>query len=205
MHLIFFVTCPELGSKPRKFAAKFMSTLFYTSFVSDSFVVLVVLDTYGVVYYASVGSSKSRLISSMAKDFKKINNYNLSSFIPKESLSIQKTIGNFEKLFNNPKSPIEIPYKFIFGTDLQRKVWKRLLEIPCGEVTFYEKLALEHGKTSSSRVIGNCVGANRIAVIIPCHRVITKSKKISGYRFGVEVKRYLLKHELGSKYAGIIG
>ena len=73
------------------------------------------------------------------------------------------------------------------------KVWKELVKIPAGQTRTYKELADLLG--THSRVIGNCCGANRIAVLIPCHRVVGANNKLTGYRWGKSYKEYLLKQE----------
>jgi len=83
------------------------------------------------------------------------------------------------------------------GTDFQRKVWRRLLEIPYGETVTYGELALELG--SGARAVGAAVGRNPISLLIPCHRVVGKGGALTGYAGGVERKAELLALEAGRK------
>ena len=79
------------------------------------------------------------------------------------------------------------------GTVFQRAVWKRLCEIPYGELTTYGELA---GRMqTSARAVGSAVGRNPISIIVPCHRVVGASGGLTGYAGGVERKGWLLKHE----------
>jgi AraC family transcriptional regulator of adaptative response/methylated-DNA-[protein]-cysteine methyltransferase len=81
------------------------------------------------------------------------------------------------------------------GTDFQIRVWMALLHIPEGEFTTYGKIAKIIGKPSAARAVGNAVGANPIAYLIPCHRVIRETGGIGGYRWSPERKRILLAWE----------
>lgn len=78
------------------------------------------------------------------------------------------------------------------GTPFQMKVWEALLRIPPGRVTTYGALARELGAPSASRAVGSAVGANPLAVLVPCHRVIQASGAMGGYRWGEPRKRALL-------------
>ena len=82
------------------------------------------------------------------------------------------------------------------GTDLQVAVWRALLEIPPGAVTTYSRLAQQVGKPSAVRAVASAVGANHLACLIPCHRVIQATGALGGYRWGLERKAALLAHEL---------
>ncbi|KAG2734765.1 hypothetical protein G9P44_002771 [Scheffersomyces stipitis] len=192
-----------------------MKNLFY-SFVSGSeYLVLVALDTEGCVYYASAGelNSQASMVELMEKDFLKapefrVNSLNSasSSLVNKKSeVKIKDTLEKFKSLIDFENKDEKIPYKVVFGTPLQRKVWDYLVnELPVGSISTYQKVAQHLGMPNSSRAIGNCVGANRIAVVIPCHRVIGSSGKITGYRYGTNIKKTILENELGSKYGSTI-
>jgi AraC family transcriptional regulator of adaptative response/methylated-DNA-[protein]-cysteine methyltransferase len=82
------------------------------------------------------------------------------------------------------------------GSDFQLQVWRFLLAIPFGETITYKELADKLGLENGARAIGNAVGKNVVAGIIPCHRVLPSNGKLSGYRWGVERKRKLLQWEL---------
>jgi len=81
------------------------------------------------------------------------------------------------------------------GTDFQRAVWAALREIPCGTTWSYEALARRVGNAAAVRAVGLANGANPIAIVIPCHRVIGKDGSLTGYGGGLARKRWLLEHE----------
>jgi AraC family transcriptional regulator of adaptative response/methylated-DNA-[protein]-cysteine methyltransferase len=81
------------------------------------------------------------------------------------------------------------------ATAFQQRVWKALQQIPRGETRSYGELALELGAPKAARAVGAAVGANPVAVVVPCHRVIGKDGTLTGYRWGVERKRKLLDAE----------
>jgi len=83
----------------------------------------------------------------------------------------------------------------IGGTDFQHRMWRALVEIPPGETTTYAGLAQRLGRPSAMRAVGAANGANPIAVVVPCHRVIGTGGSLTGYGGGVERKRWLLEHE----------
>ena len=83
----------------------------------------------------------------------------------------------------------------IGGTAFQRQVWNALVEIPLGEATTYARLAERIGRPSAVRAVGLANGANPIAVVVPCHRVIGTGGSLTGYGGGIERKRWLLAHE----------
>jgi len=87
------------------------------------------------------------------------------------------------------------PPLYLDGTDFQQKVWEALLEIPANTTTTYADIAEKIGKPKAVRAVGTAVGANPIAYLIPCHRVIRTDGTLGGYRWGLEVKKKILAFE----------
>ena len=85
------------------------------------------------------------------------------------------------------------------GTLFQREVWQALREIPCGTTTSYGELARRIGRPAAVRAVGLANGANPIAVVVPCHRVIGLDGSLTGYGGGMERKRWLLDHEKSAR------
>lgn len=81
------------------------------------------------------------------------------------------------------------------GTSFQCEVWQALLNIPSGTVTTYTDIANAIGRPKSVRAVANAVGANPIAWLIPCHRVIRRDGSLGGYRWGVSRKQAMLDWE----------
>lgn len=83
----------------------------------------------------------------------------------------------------------------IEGTEFQKKVWMELTKIPYGEVATYKDVAIRVGNEKAVRAVGNSNNKNKIAIILPCHRVIGSNGKLVGYAGGIHVKEWLLNHE----------
>ena len=81
------------------------------------------------------------------------------------------------------------------GTAFQREVWTALRAIPVGTTTSYGRLAATIGRPKAVRAVGLANGANPIALVVPCHRVIGADASLTGYGGGIERKRWLLEHE----------
>jgi methylated-DNA-[protein]-cysteine S-methyltransferase len=83
------------------------------------------------------------------------------------------------------------------GSDFQRQIWAALRKIPAGKTTTYGELARSfgHADPRMAKEIGTAIGANPIAIIVPCHRVIGKDGTLKGYAWGLQRKRRLLVHE----------
>jgi methylated-DNA-[protein]-cysteine S-methyltransferase len=85
------------------------------------------------------------------------------------------------------------------GTPFQREVWHALRRIPCGTTNSYGQLAKCIGRPAAVRAVGLANGANPVAVVVPCHRVIGSNGSLTGYGGGIERKRWLLDHERGRR------
>lgn len=83
----------------------------------------------------------------------------------------------------------------IQATAFQMRVWELLRKIPFGETVSYSQIAEMLGDKKKVRAVAQACAKNRVAVVIPCHRVVASDGKLSGYRWGVERKRKLLEHE----------
>lgn len=81
------------------------------------------------------------------------------------------------------------------GTIFQKQVWQALQTIPYGETRSYQQIAEQIGRPKSYRPVGNANHQNPIPIVIPCHRVITQSQKLSGYAYGADIKQQLLNLE----------
>lgn len=100
-----------------------------------------------------------------------------------------------EKWANSLFSTKKTTPLFLAGTPFQKSVWSALLTIPAGTTVAYKDIALAIKKPYSFRATANAIGQNPIFYFIPCHRVISSSGKIGGFRWGVSEKKSILKQE----------
>lgn len=84
------------------------------------------------------------------------------------------------------------------GTPFQQRVWAALREVPYGQTCSYGELALAIGRPTASRAVGAANGRNPIGIVVPCHRVIGSTGRLTGYAGGLDRKRRLLDHERGA-------
>ena len=98
----------------------------------------------------------------------------------------------------NGEEPVFAPQLAPSGTLFQQRVWNELLVIPYGETVTYGDIA-RRINCKSAQAVGRAVGANPIAIIIPCHRVIGSDGSLTGYAYGLERKRQLLRLENGKR------
>ena len=101
-----------------------------------------------------------------------------------------------EEYFAGRRSSFDVSLS-MRGTPFQRRVWEELREIPYGETATYGEIARRVGEPGSARAVGVANGSNPVSVIVPCHRVIGASGKLTGYGGGLENKRILLDLEQG--------
>lgn len=106
----------------------------------------------------------------------------------------EATVAAVLELVERPDGPFELPLD-VRGTAFQRRVWDVLRKIPAGTTISYAELADRIGQPSATRAVASACGANKIAVVIPCHRVVRKDGGLSGYRWGIERKAELIKRE----------
>lgn len=83
----------------------------------------------------------------------------------------------------------------LVGTAFQKRVWDALMKIPRGQTRSYAELAASLGAPRSARAVANACAHNRVAVVVPCHRVIRGDGSLGGYRWGLDMKRDLLERE----------
>ena len=94
----------------------------------------------------------------------------------------------------DPHTRFDVPLD-LQGTPFQREVWRSLSEIPAGRTVSYADIAARIGRPRAVRAVGAAVGANPVAIIVPCHRVIGRDGSLTGYAGGLARKTTLLRHE----------
>jgi len=107
---------------------------------------------------------------------------------------IDQTRRELDEYFLGQRESFSIPL-VLEGKPFQTSVWRELLQIPFGKTTSYDSIAQRLKKPGAARAVGQANGDNRIAIIVPCHRVIAANGSISGYGGGRHRKRWLLAHE----------
>jgi methylated-DNA-[protein]-cysteine S-methyltransferase len=99
------------------------------------------------------------------------------------------------RYFGGDTSAIDTVAVELNGTEFQKRVWQALRRIPHGSTISYAELAKRIGEPAAVRAVGAANGANPVAVVVPCHRVIGSNGTLTGYGGGLERKRWLLVHE----------
>jgi methylated-DNA-[protein]-cysteine S-methyltransferase len=97
--------------------------------------------------------------------------------------------------FAGKRTDFDLPFNLSMGTPFQRSVWMQMTKIAFGETTTYTELARSIGRPTAQRAVGRAVASNPLMIVIPCHRVLSATGKLSGYRGGLKTKEWLLQHE----------
>lgn len=113
---------------------------------------------------------------------------------PGDSAVIEAAAGQLDEYFAGQRHDFTLPLRFA-GTDFRHRVWAELMKIPYGATITYADVAAAVGSPRGVRAVASAIGANTISVIVPCHRVIGRDGRLTGYAGGLEAKRLLLDLE----------
>lgn len=118
-----------------------------------------------------------------------------AKFINQNDEILDKTKIQLNEYLNGNRKKFNIPLLLV-GTDFQKSVWNALIKVPYGTTSTYLQIAKNIDNKKATRAVANANGANSIALIIPCHRIIGSNGKLIGYGGGLPVKKLLLKLEI---------
>jgi methylated-DNA-[protein]-cysteine S-methyltransferase len=108
---------------------------------------------------------------------------------------LQQAQHELNEYFSQRRRQFSLPLDLSAGTNFQQAVWKALLTVAHGQTCSYGQLAASVGRQQAARAVGMAVGLNRIAIIVPCHRVLGSGGALTGYAGGLDRKRRLLELE----------
>ena len=128
------------------------------------------------------------------KQLKSLTSHFNSEIISGHNSLLLKLQEQFDQYFNRNLKSFNIPIHLV-GTDFQKSVWNLLRDIPFGMTISYMDLTKKLGNPDAIRAVANANAANKIAIVIPCHRVIGSDGKLTGYAGSLWRKNYLLKLE----------
>ena len=143
----------------------------------------------------SLGDTENELLASARNHFPAIRQN-------KSSPAISEAIKQLQRLLDQPATAWTLPLD-LHGTDFQKQVWSAIFKIPVGATVTYQQLATSIGRKSSVRAVASACGANPVAIVVPCHRVLRSDGGLGGYRWGVQRKKELLLREEKS-WAGLV-
>jgi len=147
------------------------------------------------VCFAQFGSDCDKLLAQLQAEYPRAE---LCAFQEQQTKQLDRWIDALNEYIQNKQPRPEIPLD-LRGTAFQIKVWEFLLSLEDGDVLSYTELAQGIGKPQDVRAAATACGANRIAVLVPCHRILRGDGGLGGYRWGLERKRSLLDAERARK------
>lgn len=144
------------------------------------------------VCFLHFGNDKKELLHALEQEFPKANLCeNKQESGDQLSLWLAALQQHIE---SSATTPINVPLH-LFGSLFQLKVWRFLTKIGTGKTVSYQELANAIGNVNAQRAVANACGKNKVALLVPCHRVIRANGQTGGYRWGQERKQHMLNHE----------
>lgn len=117
-----------------------------------------------------------------------------AAVLKEDAAGLAATVARIVALIESPAAGVDLPLD-AHGSPFQQRVWQALREIEAGHTASYAQIAARIGAPRAARAVAQACAANPLAVAIPCHRVVRGDGALSGYRWGVERKRALLRRE----------
>ena len=117
-----------------------------------------------------------------------------SGYVEGESDIIREAIVQLSQYFSGDRKQFDLPLMLV-GSDFQKQVWEKLLQIPYGKTTTYAGLSEKLENREAIRAVATANGANAISIIVPCHRVLGSNGRLIGYAGGLAIKKKLLQLE----------
>lgn len=155
---------------------------------------LMMAATENGVCFAEFGEGEERLREQLESEFPRAQ-LTLSPAAKAPELDAWMAAVDAHLSYNKPRPDVPLDIR---GTAFQTRVWKLLLSVREGEVISYSELARRLGEPRAVRAVASACGRNRIAVLIPCHRVLRSDGSLGGYRWGLDRKQQLLDKERSS-------
>lgn len=180
-----------IGMPPGTRRARGKGETIYFAVGECSLGTLVVAATGKGLCWIALGDSPDALVAKLQNEFS-------DATLLGGDAQFENTVANVVGLIENPGTDFNLPLD-IRGTTFQKKVWRALTRIRSGTTASYAEVAAMIGKPSAVRAVAQACGANRLAVAIPCHRVVRSDGSLSGYRWGVDRKQTLLQREAGAQ------
>ncbi|HSI66555.1 MAG TPA: methylated-DNA--[protein]-cysteine S-methyltransferase [Planococcus sp. (in: firmicutes)] len=142
----------------------------------------------GLCYIGSPGQTVGEVQEKLKKRFPEAQ-------ITENHSSLKPYLEELETYFAGCSQSFRLPID-VQGSPFQLEVWEALKQIPYGKTVSYSEIAALINRPAAVRAVGGAIGANPVMVYIPCHRVIGKNGAITGFRGGLELKQFLMDHEL---------
>lgn len=121
-----------------------------------------------------------------------------AEFILRDDETLERTRKQLDEYLDGTRTRFDIPIQMV-GTDFQKSVWNALMQVPYGKTASYLDLAKAIDNEKAVRAVAGANGANALAIIIPCHRILGSSRELVGYGGSLAVKKKLLDLEQGHR------
>lgn len=131
--------------------------------------------------------------AAMLSAFDALQHYCPAQLVP-DAGALAEATGQLTDYLDGTRQAFDLPLDLV-GTPFQRQIWNALLAIPYGETVTYRDLARALGQPGGAQAVGGAIARNPISIIVPCHRVLGSNGSLTGYAWGIHVKRWLLDHE----------
>jgi AraC family transcriptional regulator of adaptative response/methylated-DNA-[protein]-cysteine methyltransferase len=183
----------QLGMTPRRFAQGGKGERIGWCAAASKFGWIIVGATQRGLCWLSLGATKSEAEAGLRAEFP------LAQLERDSTLArwVQAALSIVAKDSESRRQVDAMPPMDLRGTAFQLRVWQALRNIPHGETRSYSQLARELGDVNATRAVARACATNRVAILVPCHRVVGANGSLTGYRWGVERKRQLLEAEKG--------
>ncbi|PAE44145.1 cysteine methyltransferase [Bacillus sp. 7884-1] len=166
---------------------KMKPTLYWTKLVYENWKLYMAATSKGLCY-----------VGSQNKPFEElelwVNKHYPGSSLVQDDVVMQPYVAEFKEFLLGERTSFTISQE-LKGTDFQTEVWNALCQIPYGETWTYSDIANAIQRPTAVRAVGTAIGANPVLLTVPCHRVIGKNGKLTGFRGGLDMKEQLLKIE----------
>jgi AraC family transcriptional regulator of adaptative response/methylated-DNA-[protein]-cysteine methyltransferase len=182
----------QLGMTPARFAAGGRGEQITYTTARSPFGWLVVGATARGLCWLALGATSADAEASLRKEFPLATLRRDPSLSGLVDAALCQIDGKGTQSNSNPREKLPLDLR---GTAFQLRVWQALRAIPRGQTRSYSQLARELGNPKATRAVARACATNRVALVVPCHRVVGVSGALTGYRWGVERKRQLLEAE----------
>jgi len=177
----------NLGMTPRNFRRGAPNLTIHYALTQTSLGQMLVAATKRGICMIAFHDSPNVLLSELKKSFPKAT---LTDNAPNLSKNIQSIL----RFLDHPRLGLNLPLD-IQGTSFQQRVWRALQQIPPGQTLSYKNLAKTIGRPKAIRAVGAACAKNNLSLAIPCHRAISSTGALTGYRWGIQRKKELLRRE----------
>jgi AraC family transcriptional regulator of adaptative response/methylated-DNA-[protein]-cysteine methyltransferase len=185
----------QLGMTPARFAKGGRGEQIGWCCTRSPFGWVIVGATQRGLCWLSLAGTKSEAEASLREEFPAATLKRDPSLTNMVDAALNTVAGKMNSSKKSAPPQVAAPQVDLRGTAFQLKVWQALRRIPRGETRSYSQLARELGDPKATRAVARACATNRVAIVVPCHRVVGASGSLTGYRWGVERKRMLLEAE----------